>query len=63
VRKASSAGTSGLLSGQYFPSNALEGDEIGLEEVDDDIWSIVYYDTALGRIDLENGILTRDDVV
>jgi putative transposase len=63
VRKVSASGTFRLLSGQYFLSNALKGDEIGLEEVDDDIWSIVYYNTVLGRIDLKNGIITGDNKV
>jgi transposase InsO family protein len=63
VRKVSASGTFRLLSGQYFLSNALRGENIGLEEVDDDIWAIVYYNTLLGRIDLKNGIITGDDKV
>jgi hypothetical protein len=61
VRRVSAAGTFRLLSGQYFLSNALKGEEIGLEEVDDDIWSIVYYNTLLGRIDLRTGRITGND--
>lgn len=63
VRKVSAAGTFRLRSGQYFLSNALKGEQIGLEEVDDDIWSIVYYNTVLGRIDLTNGLITGEDKV
>jgi hypothetical protein len=44
-------------------SNALEGEEIGLEEVGDEIWAIVYYNTILGRIDLETGKITGNDKV
>jgi len=61
LRKVSAAGTFRLLSGQYFLSNALKGEEVGLEEVDDDIWSIVYYNTLLGRIDLTTGRITGND--
>jgi len=63
VRRVSAAGTFRLLSGQYFLSNALKGEEIGLEEVEDDIWSIVYYNTLLGRSDLGTGRITGIDKV
>jgi len=46
------------LSGQYFLSNALEGEDIGLEEVGDAVWSIV-----LGRIDLQTGKITGSENV
>ena len=61
VRKVSASGTFRLLSGQYFLSNALKGEDVGLEEVDDGIWSIVYYNTILGRIDLQTGRITGND--
>ena len=32
-------------------SQALNDDYIGLEEVQDGLWNIVYYDTLLGRFD------------
>ena len=57
----SACGTFRLLSGQYFLSNALKGEDVGLEEVDDEIWSIVYYNTILGRIDLQTGRITGND--
>ncbi len=41
-----------------FLSNALANEHIGLEEVDDGIWNIVYYTTLLGRIDERDGIIT-----
>ncbi len=51
------------LSGQYFLSNALEGEDIGLEEVGDAVWNIVYYNTVLGRIDLRTGTITGSENV
>ena len=51
------------LSGQYFLSNALEGEDIGLEEVGDAVWNIVYYSTVLGRIDLQTGKITGSENV
>jgi transposase InsO family protein len=49
VRLISTAGTFRLHSGQQFLSQALNGEHIGLEEVQDGIWNIIYYDTLLGR--------------
>jgi hypothetical protein len=40
-----------LKAKQPFLSNALSDEHIGLEEVGDGIWNIVYYDTLLGKID------------
>ena len=50
-------------SGQYFLSNALKGEDIGLEEVGDDVWNIVYYNTVIGRIDIQTGKITGSDNV
>ena len=36
----------------------MNGEPIGLEEVDDGIWNIVYYETLLGRIDQESCEIT-----
>ena len=47
---------------QPFLSNALANESIGLEEVDDGIWNIVYYRTLLGRIDERNGRITGIEV-
>ncbi len=62
VRRVSSCGTF-RLRGQYFLSNALEGEDIGLEEVGDSVWSIVYYNTVLGRIDLQTSKITGSENV
>jgi len=50
-RRVSNAGCFRLHSGQQFLSQALNGDTIGLERIDDALWNIVYYDTLLGRYD------------
>ena len=51
VRRVSHAGTFRLKAKQPFLSNALSDEYIGLEEVGDGLWNIVYYETLLGRID------------
>ncbi len=63
IRRVSACGAFRLQSGQYFLSNALKGEEIGLEEIDDGIWSIVYYNTILGRIDRQTGKITGNEKV
>ncbi len=52
-----------LRSGQYFLSNALKGEDIGLEEVGDDVWNIVYYNTVIGRLDIQTGKITGSENV
>ena len=44
-------GVAEVHSGQIFLSQALDGEDIGLEEVQDRVWNILYYDTLLGRFD------------
>ena len=51
VRRVSNCGAFRLHSGQHFLSQALNGEHIGLEEIQDGVWNIVYYDTLLGRFD------------
>jgi putative transposase len=51
VRRVSSAGTFRLHSGQHFLSQALNDEYIGLEQIGDGLWNILYYDTLLGRFD------------
>jgi transposase InsO family protein len=63
IRRVSACGTFRLLSGQYFLSNALKGEHVGFEEVGDELWNIVYYNTILGRIDLQTGKITGNDKV
>ena len=58
VRRVSNAGTFRLKAKQPFLSNALADEHIGLEETDDGVWNIVYYETLLGRIDERTRIIT-----
>jgi transposase InsO family protein len=51
VRRVSNAGCFRLHSGQIFLSQALNGEDIGLEQVADGLWNILYYDVLLGRFD------------
>ena len=54
VRRVSTAGTFRFHTRQPFLSEVLAGEDIGLEEVADGIWNIVYYRTLLGRLDERN---------
>lgn len=63
VRRVSAAGTFRLKAKQPFLSNALAGEHIGLEEVGDGLWNIVYYQTLLGRINERTGQITGTDKV
>jgi hypothetical protein len=51
VRLVCNAGTFRFKCKQLFISQALKQEYIGLEEIDDGIWSIYYYDVLLGRLD------------
>ena len=58
VRRVSNAGTFRLKATQPFLSNALRDQHIGLEEIGDGLWNIVYYRTLLGRIDERTRLIT-----
>ena len=58
VRPVSTAGTFQLHTRQPFLSHALTNQDIGLEEVADGIWNIVYYSTLLGKIDERTLLIT-----
>jgi transposase InsO family protein len=58
VRRISTAGTFRFRSQQPFLSETLQGQSIGLEEVADGIWNIVYYRTLLGKIDERSLLIT-----
>lgn len=51
VRRVSNCGARRLHSGQIFLSQTLNGESIGLEQVQDGLWNILYYDNLLGRFD------------
>lgn len=55
IRRVSTAATFRLQSRQPFLSHALDGQDIGLEEVAD---GIVYYSTLLGKIDESTLLIT-----
>lgn len=40
-----------------FVSSALVSQDLGLEEIDDGIWNLVFYRTLLGRLDERRGII------
>ncbi len=50
VRRVSNSGEFKLGAKHRFLSQALKGDHIGLEAIDDGLWNIVYYNTLLGRL-------------
>jgi hypothetical protein len=58
VRRVSHAGCFRLKAEQLFLSNALKDQYIGLEEIGNGLWNIVYYKTLLGRIDEASGTIT-----
>ena len=58
VRRISTAGIFRLHTQQPFLSQTLQGEDVGLEEVGDGIWNIVYYQTLLGKIDERTRLIT-----
>jgi putative transposase len=58
VRRISTSGTFSWAGRPFFLTETLHGEDIGLEEIHDGIWNIVYYRTLLGRIDVRSGQLT-----
>ena len=50
VRRVSNAGEFRLGAKHRFLSQAIKGDHIGLEPIDDGLWNILYYNTLLGRL-------------
>lgn len=51
LRRVSEAGCFRINNSQIFLSNPLTNEYIALEEIDDGLWNIFYYDTLLGRVD------------
>jgi transposase InsO family protein len=58
VRRVSSTGTLSWGGRPLFISEVFRGEDLGLEEIDDGIWNLVYYRTLLGRIDVRSGLIT-----
>ncbi len=57
-RRVSATGTVSWGGRALFLSETLHGEDIGLDEVDDGIWNVVYYRTLLGRLDVRAGRFT-----
>ena len=54
VRRVSKAGTFRFSGRQLFVSDTLMEEDIALEEVNDGVWSILFYDTLIARMDERN---------
>jgi transposase InsO family protein len=52
VRRVRSGGEMKFKGGMQFVSQALAGQLIGLEPIDDGVWSVVFVNTELGRYDV-----------
>jgi transposase InsO family protein len=61
VRRVSTAGTFRLFNKQMFLSHALADEYVGLEEIDDGLWNILFYGTLLGRFDQATNAITGAD--
>lgn len=51
VRRVAHSGTIKWRSGLVFLSSTLAGEYVGLEEIDDGIWSVYFFHQSLGRFD------------
>jgi putative transposase len=58
VRRVSRGGTISWHGQLVFLSEVLRGEDVALEEVDDDCWNVVYYTTLLARWDRRTRRLT-----
>lgn len=58
VRRIRTGGDFRFRGRAPFLSHTLEGCDIGLEEITDGVWNIVYYGTVLGRLDERTGHIT-----
>jgi putative transposase len=51
VRRVFSGGAISLAARKIFVSELLDGETVGLEEIEDGIWSVYFYELLLGRLD------------
>ncbi len=58
IRRVTTAGTVRLHNGQHFLTQALNGAMIGLEEGQEGLWNMLYYETLLGRFDERTRTIT-----
>lgn len=59
TRLVSSAGTFRFKKHQLFLSQALNNEWIGLEEIEDGLWSVYFYDVLLARLDERTMALSK----
>ena len=57
VKRVTNAGTIRFKTRLLYLSTALRQHRIGLEEVDDGIWSLSFCDVLLGRIDERRALI------
>jgi len=57
VRRVCDGGRIKWHGAQIFLSYTLKGHDVGLEEVEDGMWNLVFYRTLLGRLDERTGIV------
>lgn len=58
IRRVGTSGTFRWHTTHVFLSHALQGRDIGLEEIGDALWNIVYYTTLLARFDERTRVIT-----
>lgn len=58
IRRVRSAGDVKFRGAAPFVSEALAGQDLGFDAVDDGVWNIVYYRTVLGRFDERTGTIS-----
>jgi transposase InsO family protein len=51
VRRVSSAGTVRFNAARVFVSQALHGQALGFDAIDDGVWTVSYYQTVIGTLD------------
>lgn len=59
VKRVTNKGTFRFKDQLFFLSNALDNHPVGLEEVDDGLWTVHFCHLILARIDERTGTLTR----
>ena len=58
VRRVCAGGTIKFLNARIFLAQALHGQDVGLEEIEDGVWRLVYYQSPIGFLDVETGRVT-----
>ena len=58
VRKVRACGAIRINCHQQHITMTLTGEYVGIEEIEDGIWDIVYYSTLIGRFNERDGTLS-----